>query len=764
MKYSKKTGLEIAVIGMSGRFPGAKNVSEYWENLKGGKEGIYKFSEEELLKNDIPLDLLNDPNYVRAKGFIEDIEYFDNELFGYTPAEAMTMDPQLRIFQECTWQALEDAGYITNLDRYLVGVYAGATMNFSWLRRLEKFDAKLNPFQLLSLNFREYLTTQLSYRLNLKGPSVSILTACSTSLVAVNRACKDLLTGDCNMAIAGGVSIDLPHKSGYLYQEGMISSSDGHCRAFDHNANGTVTGDGVGVVILKRYDEAVRDGDHVYAVIKGTGINNDGNDKIGFTAPSYNGQAKVIKDAIYMSEIEADRITYIEAHGTGTSLGDPIEIKALKQAFNTDKNRYCAIGSVKTNIGHLNTAAGIAGFIKTVLALKHKQIPASLHFEKPNPKIDFENSPFYVNTELRDWEANGHSRVAGVSSFGIGGTNAHVILEEAPEPAQTSKGRTKQLLVLSAKHESSLLRNKENLVRSLQDTEETNFADIAYTLQVGRKALEHKLAVVCENKEQAIEALNKSNGVYTGYSETGNKELVFMFPGQGAQYATMGYGLYKREKVFRQEVDKCLDILRREMGEEVKAHLFPDETEGAGNSDTINETKYTQPLLFAIEYALARQLMAWGIEPDVMIGHSLGEYVAACISGVFNLTDALTLVCKRSALMDQLETGSMLSVALPEDKVKERLGGELSIAAINSPNNCVVSGPHEPVKKLEKALQQEGVFVKILKTSHAFHSAMMEPMLAEFKEAVKSIAINSPEIPYISNVTGKYITAEQVQD
>ncbi|WP_337886319.1 type I polyketide synthase [Fischerella thermalis] len=769
-----RNGLEIAIIGMAGRFPGAKNIEEFWQNLRNGVESITTFTNEELIADGIDPDLLNNPNYVKAGAVLEDIELFDAEFFGFNPREAEIIDPQHRLFLECAWEAMENAGYNSKMYSGLIGVYAGAGSNNYVLNIYsnQNIRSSIDRNQLFFGNDKDFLATRVSYKLDLEGPAVGIQTACSTSLVAVHLACRGLLSGECDIALAGGVAIDVPQKEGYLYQEGGIVSPDGRCRAFDAKAQGTVFSNGVGIVVLKRLEDAIADGDCIYAVIKGSAINNDGAFKVSYTAPRIDGQAKVIRAAQVMAEVDPETITYIEAHGTGTSLGDPIEISALTQVFraSTDKKGFCAVGSVKTNIGHSDITAGVAGLIKTVLALKHKQIPPSLHFQQPNPEIDFDNSPFYVNTTLSDWQTNGTPRRAGVSSFGIGGTNAHVVLEEAPV-VETRGGaslhsRPWHLLLLSAKTRTALETATANLAAYLQQHPDLNLADVAYTLQVGRQAFEHRFMVVCQNLEDAVKKLEFANQEQgsTYLKELHSRPVVLMFPGQGAQYINMGRELYRTEPIFREEVNRCCELLKPHLGIDLRHILYPSEEQIEAATHQLQQTHITQPALFVIEYALSQLWMAWGIQPEAMIGHSIGEYVAACLAGVFSLEDALTLVAVRGRLMQELPTGAMLSVHLAEDDLRPWLGKEVSLAASNAPNLCVVSGSEEAIAHLQSRLTDQGVECRRLHTSHAFHSPMMDSILESFTNQVEKIKLNPPQISFISNLTGTWITAKEATD
>ncbi|MDQ1592735.1 MAG: hypothetical protein QOG71_3362 [Pyrinomonadaceae bacterium] len=764
-------GEDIAVVGMAGRFPGARSVAEFWRNLREGVESISFFTDEELAASGLDEALLSHPDYVRAAGVLDDIEQFAAPFFGINPREAEVIDPQHRLFLECAWEALEDAGY--NSDAYAgrIGVYAGAGMNTYLLYNLysnREVIRAVGDFQAMIGNDKDFLPTRVSYKLNLRGPSVSVQTACSTSLVAVVLACQSLQTFQSDMVLAGGVSVRVPKNAGYVYQKGGIMSPDGHCRAFDANAEGTVVGSGVGIVVLKRLEDALADGDTVHAVIRGSAINNDGSMKVGYTAPSIEGQREVIAEARAMAEVEADTISYIEAHGTGTTLGDPIEIAALTQVFRaeTDEKNFCAIGSVKTNVGHLDTAAGVTGLIKTVLALKHKQLPPSLHFEQPNPNIDFANSPFFVNRQLAEWKRGRTPRRAGVSSFGIGGTNAHVVVEEAPEVEETDAGRPYQLLLLSAKTDTALEALTANLARHLKENPGANLADVAYTCAVGRKTFEHRRAVVCRDAEDAARVLETLDGkrVHTNFHETVERPVAFLFSGGGTQYVEMGLELYEHEPVFREQVETCSELLQPYLGLDLRRVLYPRAAERDAAALKLNEMSVFQPALFVIEYALARLWMSWGIEPQVMIGHSTGEYAAACLAGVFTLEETLSLLAARGRLMQQMPAGAMLAVPLSEQEVRPHLNGELSLAAVNSPLMCVVAGTPAAVERLEADLLSRGLDCRRLQTAQAAHSKMMEPILGAFVERVERLTLRPPRIPFVSNVTGTWITDAQATD
>jgi acyl transferase domain-containing protein/acyl carrier protein len=780
----------VAIIGMSGRFPGAKNVDQLWQNLCNGVESISFFSDRELVASGVDPASLNDPQYVKAGAVLQDIEMFDASFFGFSPREAEIIDPQQRLFLECAWEALENAGYDPKTDKNLIGVYAGGNLSTYLLNNLASHPELIKALesQITIANDKDFISTRVSYKLNLKGPSISVGTACSTSLVAVHLACRGLLSYQCDMALAGGIAIQVPQKQGYFYQEGGMASPDGHCRAFDAKAQGSPFGKGAGIVVLKRLADAVTDGDCIYGVIKGSAINNDGSEKVSYTAPSVTGQAEVIAEAQAIANFDSETITYIETHGTGTPLGDPIEFRALNKVFSarTNKKNFCAIGSVKTNVSHLSSASGVTGLIKTVLALKHKMIPPTLHFEQPNPEIDFANSPFYINTQLHEWQTKGTPRRAGVSSFGIGGTNAHVVLEEAPVQvkSQNSKGKSKYLLCLSAKTSSALETATTNLVNHLQQHPKLNLADVAYTLQVGRHGLSHRRMVVCQDTQDAIASLQNPKRVFTSNQETNQRPVVFMFTGLGTHYVNMGDELYQFEPTFREHLDRCCSLFEPLLGLNLKEVIYPtshsttettkeksgidlrqmlgrDRQSPDPAAQKLNQTDLTQPALFAIEYALAQLWISWGIRPVAMIGYSIGEYTAATIAGVLSLEDAITLVAKRAQMIQELPGGAMLAVPLTEQEVQPFLNENLSLSAVNGSFQCVLAGTTQAVEELAGKLSAKGLACRQLQTSHAFHSYMMEAIADSFTELMQTISLKPPQIPYISNVTGTWITAEQ---
>lgn len=770
----------IAIIGMAGRFPGAETVEEFWANLLAGKESISFFSDAELAEAGFdPAELKRRGRYVPARGVLKDADCFDASFFGVHPKEAEVIDPQHRVFLEACWAALERAGYPPNRMTGAVGVFAGATFNTYFQQALQQRPdlIELIGSELVMFgNEKDYMTTRVAYKLGLKGPALSISTACSTSLVAVCQGCHSLLTYQSDVVLAGGVSVTVPQQRGYYFEEGYIGSPDGHTRTFDEKGAGTVFSNGVAVVVLKRLEDAVKDGDRIYAVIKGAALNNDGSQRVSFGAPGVEGQSEVIAMAHAMAEVEPDTITYVEAHGTATPLGDPIEVAALTKAFRlgTDAKQFCGLGSVKSNVGHLDAAAGVAGLIKVALSLQHKVLPASLHFNKPNPKIDLANSPFYVTAALQEWKSPaGVPRRAGVSSFGSGGTNAHVVVEEAPELPPSGPSRPWQLLPLSAKTSEALDRATANLSDYLKqlardaggEAGARELADAAFTLQTGRSEFVHRRIVACRDAAEGAAALDAGDPkrVFTHRQELREPPVVFMFPGQGAQYPGMGAELYRTEPLFRSEIDRCADLLRPILQADLRGIMFPASGAEKEADALLVQTRFTQPALFVIEYALARLWISWGIRPAAMIGHSVGEYVAGCLAGVFSLDDALTLVARRGALVQAQPGGAMLAIRLPEKDVLPLLSKDIAIAAINSPNLCVASGPYDAIASLEKDLESKGVKARHLHTSHAFHSAMMDPVLEPFTALLRGMKLEAPTIPYVSNVSARWITADEAR-
>lgn len=760
-------GNEIAIIGMAGRFPGARTIERFWENVRDGVESIRALSDDELRARGVSGAELSSPLYVKACPVLDDIDKFDARFFGFSPRDASVMDPAHRIFLEIAWEAFERAGYTALPNEGAVGVFASAGAPLYMVE-----NVRTNPDLMRSMgeflvrhtgNDMNFLATRVSYEMDLRGPSMNVQTACSSALVCLHMACQSLLRGECVMALAGGATVLVPHGRGYLYKEGEIMSPDGHCRPFDEKSAGTVFGSGAGCVVLKRLSDALDDGDTIHAVIKGSAINNDGAVKVGYLAPGVDGQANVINAALKSAGVDAESISYVETHGTGTSVGDPIEVEALNQAFreHTERRHFCAIGSVKSNLGHLGEAAGIASLIKAVMALKHRQLPPSLGYERPNPQIDFENSPFFVNARLRSWDSDAPRR-CGVTALGAGGTNCHVILEEAPEPLEGEGARDKQLFVLSAKSRSALDRASENLAEALSRGS-LDLADAAYTLALGRRPLSHRRALVAESREEAVKLLRERDPklVPAGQVDGGAPEVVFMFPGGGAQYARMGAELYEAEEVYRQAVDDCLAIIEPELKRDLRALMFVAPSGQKEATRTLERPSLTLPSLFTTSYALAKLFESWGVVPTALMGHSMGEYVAACLAGVFTLEDALRLVMLRGRLFEAVEAGGMLSVSLPEAEAKKLMPASLSIAAVNAPELCVASGPVADIEALEKLLAEREVECTRIRIDVAAHSAMLDPILEEFRTLCRSIRFEAPQIPFVSNLTGRWISSAE---
>jgi len=762
-------GSEIAVVGMSGRFPGAASVDALWRSLCEGRELLRRLSPEELEAAGEGGAALADPAYVPVAGTVDGIELFDAGFFGYGHREAELIDPQQRIFLECSWEALELAGYDPETYDGLAGVFASANLSGYMLNNLysrRDLLASAGILQLQMGNDKDYLATRVSFKLGLTGPSYTVQCACSSSLVAVHLARKSLLEEECDLALAGGVSLRIPQELGYRYLQDGIVSPDGHCRPFDADAAGTVFASGAGVVVLKRLEDALADGDAVRAVLRGSAVNNDGALKVGYTAPSVEGQAEVLIEALADGGVDPRTVGYVETHGTGTSLGDPIELAALERAFGDGvAPGSCAIGSIKSNLGHLSMAAGVVGLIKAVRMLEERTLVPSLHFRRPNPALGLDASPFYVNTELREWPGDGPRR-AGVSSFGLGGTNVHVVLEEPPRPAPVAEEEGAPcLLVLSARSAGALERVAERLTGHLEAHPETALADVAYTCQVGRKGFDHRRALVCRDREDALALLGGADPKRVPGSRQARRDrpVVFLLPGQGAQHPGMARELYACRPVFRAAADRCADLLTPHLGLDLRGLLF-EAVEDPDAATRLEQTALAQPALFTVEYALARLWESLGVRPAALIGHSLGEYVAACLAGVFSLEDGLALVAERGRLMQELPGGSMLAVSRPERDVLELLEEGLSLAAVNAPELTVVSGSDDRIERFADRLAADGVASRRLHTSHAFHSAMVEPMLEPFGERLRQVALRPPEIPILSNLTGERLTAEEATD
>ncbi len=759
IKPSSSGSRDIAIVGMSARFAGARNLDEYWQNIRDGVESIRDFSEAELLAKGVSPESLSDKRYVRRGCVLEGHDCFDADFFDMSPREAELTNPQHRVFLQAVWEALEHAGYVPESFNGDIGLYAGSGHN-SYARAHPDLSGS-EYLQYLVGNEQDYLTTRTAFKLGLNGPALNLQTACSTSLVAIHAACRALLDGQCEMAVAGGVSISWPEGQGYLYEEGLIFSPDGVCRAFDAKAAGTVFGHGVGLVTLKRLDQAKADGDTIHAVIRGIAINNDGTRKGSFSAPSIEGQAEVIATALAQQEIHPESIGLMEAHGTGTAVGDPIEIAGLTQAYRrwTGKKQFCALGSVKNNIGHTDAAAGVAGLLKAVLALKHRQLPPILHYQTPNPDLDLENSPFHVQTALTDWPGS-QPRRAAVSSFGLGGTNAHAVLEEYVAEPLSGVSRPFRLLPFSARTKASFDQHAGRWMRFLKQQPDVDLSDAAFTLQCGRKGFEKRGFIVAESVGNAIEQL-EAGELRAQSAPVMEREVVFLFTGQGAQYPGMARATYFNEPVFSRELDRCSELLEPLLGFRLIDALYPD-----GEAPDLNQTSLAQPALFAVSYAQAMLWMSWGVKPTSMLGHSIGEYVAAVLAGVFSLEDALRLVFERGRLMQSMKPGAMLAVMKPEAEVGRLLENHpaLDLAACNAPELCVVAGPAEAITAFSKDLEEQEIVNRPLHTSHAFHSRMMDGVLEEFARLVRDVKKQAPEIPYLSNVTGDWISDELAQD
>ncbi len=748
----------IAIVAMAGRFPGASTVEAFWNNLCEGRDSVSRFGAAELDAS-IPDALRANPAYVPARGVFDDVDKFDAAFFGISPKEAELMDPQQRVFLELCWECVERAGHVPDATTVPVGVFAGM-YNASYYQRnvLAHPDLveKLGAFQVMLDNEKDYIATRVAHKLNLTGPAISVHTACSTSLVAISEAVDSLRAGRCGMALAGGIAVTCPVNSGHLYQEGGMLSADGHTRSFDAAATGTVFSDGAAVVLLKRLSDAIADGNPVYAVIRGSAVNNDGGQKASFTAPSSEGQAAVIAMAQADAGVEPRSIGYVEAHGTATPMGDPIEIEGLTRAFRlgTEDSGFCVVGSVKSNVGHLLMAAGAAGVIKTAFALQQQRIPATAHFGRANPVIDFASTPFVVHGHTQAWPVQaGTLRRAGVSSFGVGGTNAHVVMEEAPLLAPSDPAIGTQLLTLSARTPAALAVAVSNLANHLEADPGQNLADVAWTLAVGRKAFAHRIALAAETATAAITQLRSADlaAAVSKSKAAQASDVIFMFPGQGCQYAGMGRELHAREPAFRDAFDECARVLSDELGCDLRQIVFGDD------ADAMLPTAIMQPAIFSIEYSLARWWMAQGLQPVAMVGHSIGEFVAATLAGVFSLADALKLVARRGRLMQQQPAGAMLSVRMPLDALLPRLPATLSLAAENAPGACVVAGPHEAVAAFQQQLEGEGVACRALKTSHAFHSSMMDAVVPLFRAEVDALVRHAPRIPVLSTATGDWL-------
>jgi acyl transferase domain-containing protein/thioesterase domain-containing protein/acyl carrier protein len=765
----------VAVIGLSGRFPGARNSSQLWTNVRESVEAITFFTDAQLLAAGVPPEIVNAPAYVKACGRLPDIDLFDASFFGMSPRDAAVFDPQHRFFLECAWEAFEDAGYVGEQFEGPVGVYAssGAPEYFmhNLLRNRQTMQSVGAWLVRHNGNDPNFLATRVSYELNLTGPSMSVQAACSSSLLAVHIACQSLATGECDMALAGGSTIYVEQNHGYFYKQGEILSPDGHCRAFDAKAAGTVMASAVGCVVLRRLEDAIRDGDRILAIIRGSAANNDGSQKVGYLAPSVSGQTRVVTEALAVAGVHPEDVSYIEAHGTGTLIGDPIEITALTEAFraSTEKKQFCAIGSIKSNIGHAGEAAGICGLIKTVLALQHREIPPSLHFETPNPQVDFANSPFYVNATLREWTTpEGKPRIAGVTGLGAGGTNVHVLLEEAPAPpTPTPSARGYQLLALSARTPHALDGVTQDLAAYLRAHSDVALGDVAYSLLAGRKRFPHRRVVVVRDVPDALAALDapdRKRFLTHHQKDQQTPPVFFMFPGGGTQYAGMGAELYDREPVYRDAFEAALAQLEPSLRSELRDLGLARGAAAAAASERLEVPSRAVSLLFVTEYAIARLLASWSIEPAAMIGHSAGEYAVACLAGVLSLRDAAALASLRGRLFDTLPEGGMLSVQLPAEEARAIAGPDVSLAAVNGPSLCVLSGPTAAIAAAESALRARGVECTRVHIRVAAHSSMIDRILPEFERFCRTVSFRPPQIPFVSSVTGTWISDAEAVD
>ena len=765
-----------AIVGMAARMPGAKDLTEYWDNLIHARESIRFFSPDELDPTLDPRDT-SDENYVAARGILDQADEFDARFFRMPPRNAELLDPQQRILMELAWTALEDAGVIPAKTNESIGIWAGSyTTNYFTKNILTNPERvrEVGEFNAGVFNEKDYIATRVAHALNLKGPAINVNTACSTSLVALIEACQSLQAGHCDVALAGGVSVTFPQRSGHVHQTGSIFSPDGHCRPFDSQAAGTLFCDGAGLVVVKRLADAIENNDRIYAVVRGFGINNDGGEKASFSAPSIAGQADAIAMAQGMAGVSAEQIGYVEAHGTATPIGDPIEVTALRSVFETqtDKKQYCGLGSVKSNIGHTVAAAGVAGLIKIALSLHCEQIPATLHYQQPNPEIDFANSPFYVCDQLTQWPRSNEPRYAAVSSFGVGGTNAHVLLEEAPvDDAAKNEPANLPVVILpvSGKTEAALDANVNQLAEFFADLEPTHRSDldsIAGALQMRRDEFQYRAAAVVDTITDACEIFQqrKAPKYLKRKSSAKQRDIVFMFPGQGSQYVRMGKNFYDQSPVFRENLDRCSEYLLPLLGRDLRHVLFPDPGDEDAAQEILKNTEFTQPALFSMGYSLAQVWLSWGFQPSALMGHSIGEFAAACVAGVFRLEDGLKMIAERGRAMQALPPGSMMSVRLPGAEVEPLLSGDLAIGSYNGPKLCVVSGPDDQIAELQKKLESQEVVCRYLHTSHAFHSPMMDSIVEPFAEFVSQFELKVPQLPVLSTVTGEWMTDEEATD
>ncbi|TLP67330.1 acyltransferase domain-containing protein [Parasedimentitalea maritima] len=764
---------DIAIVGQSVCVPGAQSAAEFWTNLKNGVESISRLEEQALLEAGVSPQTLSDPNYVPSAALLQDYDKFDADFFGFSPKEAAILDPQHRKFLEVAWSAMEDAGHPPESLEGKIGVYAGCGMGSYFYFNICSNPHLVDDVGMFLLrhtgNDKDFMATRVSHVFDLKGPSISMQTACSTSLVAVHYACKALREGECDMALAGGSTIELPQGRGYLFKENEILSPDGHCHAFDHRAQGTVFGSGAGVVALRRLEDAIADGDHIWAVIKGSAVNNDGAAKAGYLAPSVDGQSAAVRMALQAADVSADTVDYVECHGTGTYLGDPIEVSALTEAYrdSTDETGYCRIGSVKTNIGHLDTAAGVAGLVKTTLALHHQQIPASLGYEAPNPAIDFDDSPFRVNDRLHNWTSHKGPRRAAVNALGVGGTNAHMVLEEAPKRAASEESDFPfHILCLSGQSKAALDANSSALAAHLRDNPDLDLADVAWTLKEGRRGFSKRRVLVAETSAEAAQLLDDGDPrrVFSHDHLGDAPETVFMFPGGGAQYAGMARDLYETEPEFADWMDRGLDHLQKQLDYDIRALWLPEAGEDDAANKRLQKPSVQLPLIMIVEYALAQLWISWGVKPTAMVGHSMGENTAACLAGVIRFEDCIDLVLLRGQLFDTVPAGGMLSISLPLDQVKALISPDLDIASVNAPNLTAVSGPQAALDDLSDDLKARDVDHQRIQIDIAAHSRMLDGILEQYRSFLNALTLNAPQIPLMSNRTGIALTDAQATD
>ena len=759
----------VAIVGMSGRFPGAGCIGDFWKNLRDGVESISRLSDVDLDAAGVAPQRRLDSRYVRAAALMEGIELFDAAFFEMPAREAQITDPQHRLFLECAWHALEDAGCDPARYPGEIGIFAGAARNTYFLRNIsgdEMLRDTLDDYQIIIGSEDDYLATRVAFKLDLRGPAVTVQTACSTSLVAVHMACRSLLSGECQMALAGGVSVRVPQKAGYLYKDSGMYSPDGHTRPFDVRACGTVFGSAIGVVVLKPLGAALADGDPIRAVIRGSAVNNDGATKAGYTAPSAAGQAAAIRKALAAAQVDPATIDYVEAHGTGTLKGDPVEMEAIKLALCAGRNAdtRCAVGSVKGNLGHADAASGITGLIKTVLALEHEALPATINFEEANPACGFHGSPFFVNSCLTPWRRGSRPRRAGVTSLGFGGTNAHVILEEAPTAARANPSRVWHLLVISAKTEAALERSTQDLIRYFRGNPNADLASVAFTLQTGRAELSWRRIAVCKSAADAVTALESldTSRVATACCGKLRRQLTFLFPGHGSHGVNMTRELYETEPVMRRSIDTCSELFKEFFRIDLREIIFPAPDRENEAMASLEQAFYIQSALFVTSYALAMLWKSWGVEPDSVLGYSIGEVVAATVAGVMPLRDAVRMTGERSRMMGQLPPGSMVAVALSEQDLRPLMGDSLDIGAINGPEHTTVAGSHEAMEPFKRRLDEGRIPYKAINVPHGYHSRMMDPILAPYREVAANVNFRPPEVDFFSSLSGAQSTSEEL--